>query len=91
MNIAKYLDQMKNIQDIFLTFLENGENVEDTFNNLNILDEHDLKLFLHFISSICDNYYHGPTFFDKIKLMLQHFKDDIIKYYSNSEIFNVFK
>ena len=68
MNIAKYLDQMKNIQDNFLSFLENGENAEDTFNNLNIGDEHDFKLFLHFISSIFDNYYHGPTFFAKSSL-----------------------
>ena len=98
MNIAKYLTEMKNIQENFLDFLENVENIEESFNNLKIKFEnmkirdnkHDFRLFLHLISSISDNHFRSPTFLDKIERVLQHFKDDIKNYYSNSEIFNIF-
>ena len=89
---------MKSIQEIFLEFLENVENTEENFNNLKVIFEdmkirdnkHDLSLLLHFISSISDNYYCFPSFFDKMERTLGHFKDEIKKYYSNFEIFNIF-
>ena len=46
---------------------------------------------MYFISSICNNYYRIPSFFSKIERTLHFFKANIKKYYSNSEIFNVFK
>ena len=98
MNIEQYLDKIKKIQENFLEFLENVENVEENLNNLRIEIEnikirdnkHDLSLFLHFISSICDNYCRDITFISKIKRTLQLFKDYFKKFYSNTEILNIF-
>ena len=99
MSISKYLNDLKTIQENFLEFLENIENIEENFQLLQIKFEdtkirdnkQDLRLFLHFISNICNNYFHGPTFFFKIEQTIRFFKDNIKKYYSNSEIFNIFK
>lgn len=99
MNIEKYLDEKKKIQENFLEFIESVENIEENFKNLEnqfedmkIRDnKHELRLFLHFISSICDNYCRNSTFFDKIERILKLFKDNIKKHYSNSDIFNIFQ
>ena len=99
MDITKYLDEMRNIEEYFQVFLDEEENIEKNLNNLNIKFEdmkirnnkHDLRLLLHFISSLCDNYYRSPTFYIKIERILQIFKDEIKKFYLNSEIFNIFK
>ena len=99
MNVAKYLDEMKDMQETFLEFLENIESIEENFKKLKIKFEnmkirdnkHDFRLVLHFISSICDNYCRSPSIFDKIERILQLFKADIKNYYTNSEIFSIFK
>ena len=99
MTISKYLDEMRNIQENFLEFLENVENNDENFNNLKIKFEdmkiqnnkHDLQMVLYFISNICANHFRCPTFFDKIERILQYFKADIKKNYSNSEIFKIFE
>ena len=94
MNIASHLDELKNIQDSFLEFLENSGNSDESYNNLKIKfeemkirdNQHDLRLLLHFISRICEDYGRVPSFFSQIERTLQLFKDNIKKYYSNSEI-----
>ena len=99
MDISKYLDEKRSIQESFLEFLENDEKIEENFDNfkiildnLKILDnKHEFRLILHLISSICDNHFRGPTFFDKIERTIKYFKDHINNYYSNSEIFSFFK
>ncbi|KAK8841567.1 hypothetical protein M9Y10_027191 [Tritrichomonas musculus] len=99
MNIDKYLDEMKCIQLQFLEFIEDDENVEENFQNLcfklennKIRDnKHQFRLFLHHIASICVNHHRGQNFFGKVERVLQLFKDDIQKFYTNSEIFNIFE
>ena len=46
---------------------------------------------LHLISKIGNNYHSFANFFSKIERILLFFKEDIPKYFSNSEIFNIFK
>ena len=84
MNIAKYLAELKNMQENFLEFLEDEGNIEENLNNLKIkitdmkiLDnKHDFNFFIYFISYICSNYCHNPTFYIKIEQTLQFFKED---------------
>ncbi|KAK8845767.1 hypothetical protein M9Y10_020685 [Tritrichomonas musculus] len=99
MKSTEYIEKMKRIQDKILTFIESKENSETNFDNLKkvLIDQktrenlHDLKSFLHLLIKITNNHRHAPNFFSKIEQIIQLFKDDIKKTFSNSEIFNIFK
>ena len=100
MSIEKYLDKMKNLQSEFLEFIEDDEIVDENkirnlcliLENTKIRDnKNDLKLFLYHISSVCKNHHRDQNFFGKIERLLQILKADIQKYYTNSEVFNIFK
>ena len=73
MNIAKHLAEMKSIQEDFLEFLEDDKSIDKNFENLKIKFEemkiqdnkHNLRLLLHLISSICNNFYRSPNFFQQ--------------------------
>ena len=92
------IEKFKNIQKEFLDFLENEEDPDVNFQNLNQLlkdikirdCQHEFRLFLHMFVSICNNYHRGPNFFSKINQILQILKDDIKKY-ENTRIFSLFK
>ena len=98
MSSQEYLDMMKEIQKNILNFLEeeanSAENLlkKDEFNNFKISDnQYDFLSLLHLISKIGNNCHRFPIFFSKIERILQFFKEDIQKYFTNSEIFNIFK
>ncbi|KAK8853809.1 hypothetical protein M9Y10_016352 [Tritrichomonas musculus] len=99
MNSQEYLDMMKDIQENILNLLEaeskteeNFHILKDKFNNTKISDsQYGLLSLLHLISKIMNNHHRFPNFFSKIERILQFFKEDIKKYFSNSEIFNIFK
>ena len=73
---------MKSIEENLLEFLEDVENVEENFKNLKIKFEymkirdnkHDLRLFLHFISSISNNYYGNANFFQQNRANIASFQ-----------------
>ena len=98
-SIERIIEEYKNIQMKFLNFLDNEENIEADFHNLiqffkdiKIRDnQHNLRLFFHLLLRISNDHYRCPNFFGKIEQILQFFKDDIKKYYSNSEIFDIFQ
>lgn len=98
-NVNDFLDLMKQIQRNLLDFLDNEEESDEDyrkllmiFDNLKILDDkHTLNLLLHLISRISNNHHRGADFFNKIDKILQHFKESIKKFYSNYELFNIFK
>ena len=99
MSSQEYLDMMKEIQKNILNFLEEEANSEenllkkDEFNNFKISDnQYDFLSLLHLIPKIVNNCHRFPIFFfSKIERILQFFKEDIQKYFTNSEIFNIFK
>ena len=99
MSSQEYLDTMKDIQENILNFLEEKENSEENFIILenkfegNKIKDHSYELLslLHLISKIGNNHHRFPNFFSKIERILLIFKEDIKKYFSNSEIFNIFK
>ncbi|KAK8876257.1 hypothetical protein M9Y10_006452 [Tritrichomonas musculus] len=90
---------MNDIQEKILNFLEEESNseenlliLEDKFNNSKISDnKHDLLSLLHLIPKILNKHHRLPNFFSLIEKILLIFKEDIKKYFSNSEIFNIFK
>ena len=99
MNSEEYLGTMKDIQENILTFLEEKDNSEENFIILEskfidskIKDHlYELLSLLHLISKIGNNHHRFPNFFRKIERILLIFKEDIKKYFPNSEIFNIFK
>ncbi|KAK8838322.1 hypothetical protein M9Y10_035745 [Tritrichomonas musculus] len=99
MSIEKCLGNMKSVYEGLLNFIDDDRNEAINFENLNKIfqdikirdDKFDLKLFFHLIVSICNNHHSCPNFFDKIDRIVNYFKDDIKKYYSNPEIFDIFK
>lgn len=99
MSIQQYLDGMKKIQENLLDFLENEENEEENFQNLNSIfadlkipdDPHMFKSLLYLIAKISNNHHHEQNFFSKIFKILKLFINDIKKNFSNYEIFSIFK
>ncbi|KAK8842994.1 hypothetical protein M9Y10_025181 [Tritrichomonas musculus] len=98
MSSQKYLDMMKDIHENIRNFLEEEAKTEEffqilkvKFNNTKISDSrYDFLSLMHLISKIGNNHHRFPNFFSKIERILQFFKKDIRKYFSNSEIFNIF-
>ena len=50
-----------------------------------------LKSLLHLIENISSNHFRIKNFWSKIEAILLLIKDEIIKYFSNEEIFSLFK
>ena len=97
--IQNLLEKMGEIHDMALHFLESQTNVDDNFQNLiKILrdlkisdNKHEFKLFLRSILKISNNYNRKSKCITKINLILKSFEKEIKSYYSNSEIFDIFK
>ena len=98
MNIQQYLDEMKTIQNKLITFIEKEDDIEENFQNLSLIindqkiqsNKHDLRLFLHFLSTFSNHHHRGPNFFDKIERILQFLKEEILNQFTNQEIFKIF-
>ena len=99
MEVKEYLDKMMEVQNLFLTFLDD-ENINQ--NNLIVLinyiddqrirqDKHHLTSFLHLFSSIVDYHHRTINFYDKSFQIILFLKDDLKRNYSNLEIFNFFR
>ena len=99
MNTQEYLKKMQKYQNNLLEYLEDDENPDCNFETLtNICDENNFyfnkfkpKSFLHLLIKIIDNHYRNTNFFIKIFRILNYYKTQISEFYSNFEIFNIFK
>ena len=94
--IKTFMNKMQNIQEKILDYLNEEESQEsqlfEFFNEQKLRDnKHDFKIFLHFISKISQNTCQTSYLFPKIFGILKFFQEDITKYFSNNEIFNIFK
>lgn len=97
--IQNILDEMKSIQEKLLEYIENESSAEDSFTNLtNIFtnlniheNSYKLRSLLHMLLAIAENHHSDPSFYKKIERILSLFKSSIKKFYSNSEIINIFK
>ena len=96
----KYTDNIKIIQTILLDILDinkadEGDNLSSLFNYLetnNITEnKSELKSFLHLLIQISNNYYRDPDFFTIFETIITKYQKQITKYFTNYEIFNMFK
>lgn len=95
MSVQEYLKEMREIQEKLLDYLDNEgdfQNLIDKFDEINIRsDQHKLKTLFYLLLKISNNHHRTSNLFDKIEQILQLFKDEMTKYFSNSDIFNIFK
>lgn len=97
--LQKCLDELKMMQEKILAFINEEANAEENFQNLNsFINEHKfndcrykLKMSLHLIIKIANNHHRSSDFISKIEKILLIFKDKMKEYYSNNDIFNIFK
>ena len=70
----------------------NFQNMVKLIDNLKIRENpQKLKILLNLIINITDNHYRGPDFFTKIEKVLNLVRESITQYYSNFDLFNIFK
>ena len=99
MNIEEYLNKMVDIQNALLAWIEAESNEEilslhffELLDQLKIKENpNELRLVLHLSSKISLNHHRKPNFFENFDKIITFFKDDISKYFSNSEIFRIFE
>ena len=99
MNIQEYLDKMREIQKSLIQCIDDNDTNEESFLNLKKLiidqkindEKYDLKTFLNLFLRISNNHHCSKYSLNNIIEILQFLKNDIIKYFSNDEIFNIFK
>lgn len=94
--INQLLEKMQKVQVSLLEYIDDNEmNFNDFIELLEKLqiqsDIHEFTLFNYFLSKISGYHYRFPNFFNKIFQILQYFKDNYKKYYSNHKIFEIFK
>lgn len=98
--IRDYAKKMTYIQEILLEFIDDDNTSEEDFQILikNFEDHqqfrsnnHDLKMLLTLISKIEEYHHRAPNFNFKIEKIIKYYQDNIMKFFSNSEIFNIFK
>ena len=98
MEIQAYINQNREIYEKLLIFIQSDDE-QDHFNQLiekintyNIQkDWEELEQFLQLIVNISNNHHRKPDFFSKIMQILQFLKTDIQLYYTDLEIFDMFK
>lgn len=99
MCIQEYLDDMQNLQDGLLVYLENQADSELNYQNLiNTINKQkicsskqELTLLLHLISTISQNYCRNFHFISKIEKVLGYLGDYITSTFTNLEKFKIFK
>lgn len=88
-----------NNQEYLLRYIEEEENNEENFENLtNLFKEQniysnrlDQKTLLHILNRISKHHHRTTDFFVKIERVFLIFKEKIQKYFTNSEMFTLFK
>lgn len=96
--IEEYFDQKKNIYELFMSFLEQNsynpkvlQKLLKEFEKQKLLqDSQEFEHFLYLIVNISNNYHLDDEYFDNIKQLLEFLSTQIVKTFSNIEIFNIF-
>ena len=96
MDIKSFIEKMKLFEGKFLEFIEDESVGEKEFDNEIrnsgiSSNQYELDEVLRIISKIANNHHRCQLFFKKIFQILLILKDSILRFYSNYEIFNIFK
>lgn len=95
--IRDYLDRMQAIQTALLELIEAETDKDNKYQKLFYVlddikeDNNLLKSFLHLLMKVSKNHRRLSDHFTLVENIINSFKEDIQKYYSNSEIFTMFK
>lgn len=100
--MEKYQQSLENVKkfQIFLQdYIDSEEDAKEKYDKLQQFVQnikfgqniHDLKLILHLISTIFKNQHRNNNFIGKFEQILQLFGEDIKRYFTNIEIFEIFK
>ncbi|KAK8895573.1 hypothetical protein M9Y10_024043 [Tritrichomonas musculus] len=98
MEINEYLEKKKKIQEGIIQYIEGFNELEEDYSNLLCIfidqqirkDRRELKATFQLIMQIANNHNRSPNFFSKIEHIIIQFKKEILNYYTNSEIFDLF-
>lgn len=99
MEIKIYIEKMASVQAVLLDFLENEGSDEENYANLTKKiressirkDKAALKSFLYLLANISQNHNKTANFYGKIFQILLEFRAEIKSFFSNFQIFCVFK
>ena len=93
------LNQMKDVHQCILRFIDNDDNQEENYHNvvirlenINFISDTDnIRQILYLLAQLSDCHYRKSNFFGKIEKLLEFLKDSIQKRFSRDEIFNIFR
>ena len=99
MNPQKYLQEMKDFQDSLHNYLESDVSEEKRLEDIKNLiadqkicdDQHKFKSLLHLLLQISNNHNRKHKLMMKIEEIIRYIKTDINKFFTNSQIFTIFK
>ena len=98
-NLKEYIGEKMLIQENLLRLIEESDNIEENQQILMICinqqkitkDIHEFGAFLSLIAKISNNHTRTEFFYNKIAHILKFLKDDIKHYFSNNDVFTIFK
>lgn len=97
MDLKKFLDKMRKIENNLLDAINDEENKfnDNYFNKkenflANPNDQKDFRSFISLIGNISTNHHRSPTFIDRIEKILLLFKDDLVNKLTSKEICETF-
>ncbi|KAK8886774.1 hypothetical protein M9Y10_042244 [Tritrichomonas musculus] len=99
MNIKQYIDDINEIQHNILEYIEKEDDEEENFQNIissfeckgTTKRKYEIKLVFRTLLKIAQNHHRTPNFFSKIEQILLYFKDEIKIFFTNADIFDIFK
>lgn len=95
--VEKYFEQMKKIQIIILSYLENDnetfyQNFIQYYQDQKIQEnKQQIKAILYLLEKIAKHHHRSNNFFEKIEKILIFLESSIKQSFSNKDIFNIFK
>lgn len=97
--IKEFLNKMTHIQNHILELVDENGIDESRYNKFYQLIENtkiaqrknEFKSFLHLLAKISEHHQRTSFIFPKIERILLHYKEEILRYFSNNEIFSIFK
>lgn len=95
--MEEYLNKLKTIQSTILDYIDDENESEDKFQDLDMLlkdwisdNEENLEEFFHLITKIYSNHHQNSNLITKIEKILLLLREDISKKVSNSKIMEIF-
>lgn len=99
MDVHEYFNQMREVHSLLLTFINNGDNLEDNYHFLiNFIEDsnissnkNDLTKLIRLIMKVSKNIHRKNNFFNKIEQLLNYLRPCMEQFFSNEELFFLFR